>query len=95
VNIIVESFRAIGEKSGSSIRVRPLPDQGFDVNMRVECSKKMRYAFPVGQKFLVEIQVKSMLGGPDHLYSSYRNPWNPVDDQEAAKFIAKTFRIKG
>lgn len=95
MNIIVESFRAIGEKSGSLIRVRPLPDQGFDVNMRVECSKKIRYAFPVGQKFLVEIQIKSMLGGPDHLYSSYRDPWNPVDDQEAAKFIAKTFRIKG
>jgi hypothetical protein len=94
MQIIVQTFYAPGEKSRSPIRVRPLPGQGFDTNMRVECSKSMREAFPVGQKFCVWIQVKSMLGGPDHLYSSYRDPWNPVSDQEAKNYIEKNFGNK-
>jgi hypothetical protein len=95
LKIIVESFYAHGENSSSSVRVRPLAGQGFSTEMRVECSKAMRSAFPIGQKFCIYVQLKKMLNGPDHLYSSYRDPWNPVDDQEAAKFIATTFRIKG
>ena len=94
MKIIVESFYALGEKSGSSVRVRPLAGQGFSTGMRVECSKAMRDAYPVGQKFCIYVQVKNMLGGPDHLYSSYRASWNPVNDHEASEFIATTFGKK-
>ena len=94
MKIIVESFYAHGENSSSSVRVRPLAGQGFSTKMRVECSKAMRSAFPVGQKFCIYVQVKKMLGGPDHLYSSYRDSWNPVNDHEALEFIAKTFGKK-
>jgi hypothetical protein len=91
--IVVESFHAFGEKSGSPIRVRPLPGQRFSTSMRVECSKTMRNAFPVGQRFCIQVQVKSMLGGPDHLYSNYRDSWHPVTDQEVARYIVKNFGI--
>ena len=51
MEIIVETFRAPGEKSHSPVRVRPLPNQGLSTDISVECSKQMRNAFPVGQLF--------------------------------------------
>jgi hypothetical protein len=91
MKIIVESFLASSEKSGSSIRVRPISGQGFSTNMRVECSKTMRSAFPIGQKFLIYVQIKNCPGKQKHLYSNYKDPWNPISDKDAATFIAKTF----
>jgi hypothetical protein len=89
--VIVETFNAGGEKSRSPIRVRPLPDQGFSSDMRVECSREMRTAFPVGQLFCIWVKVTSRLDSPDFLYSSYRDPWNPVTKSEAEDFIKKNF----
>ena len=92
MEIIVESFIAFGEKSGSPIRIRPLPGQGFRTDIRVECSKKMRVSFPIGQKFCIKVKVTSMLNGPDFLYSNYRDTWNPVSDDEVNIFITKSFK---
>ena len=92
--VIVETFKAGGEKSGSPIRVRPLPDQGLSTDMRVECSKAMRTAYPVGQKFSIYARVIQRLDGPDFLYSNYRDEWNPISDEEAKKFIESQYRVK-
>jgi hypothetical protein len=92
MQIIVETFRAPGEKSISPIRVRPLPKQGFNKCLRVECSRTMRHAFPIGQMFCIHVKLTSRLGSPDFLYSSYRDPWNPVTKSEAEDFIKKNFR---
>ena len=94
MQIIVETFRAPGEKSISPIRVRPLPNQGLDISLRVECSRTMRHAFPVGQLFLIFVKLTSRLDSPDFLYSSYRDPWNPVTKSEAEEFIKKNFTNK-
>jgi len=89
MNVIVETFTAPGEKSRSPIRVRPYPGQGFDSDMRVECSKSMRTAYPIGQLFCLECKLVNRLDSPDFLYSSYRDAWNPVTKEEAALIIAK------
>lgn len=89
--VIVETFYAGNEKSGSPIRVRPVAGQGLSTNMRVECSKTMRNAYPVGQKFSLYARITNRLGGPDFLYSSYRDEWNPVTDDEAKKFIQEMY----
>jgi len=73
MQIIVQTFYARGENSRSPIRVRPLPGQGFSTDMRVECSKVMRTAFPVGQLFCIYTKLKSRLDSPDFLYSGYRD----------------------
>jgi hypothetical protein len=91
MQIIVETFYAPGEKSRSPIRVRPLAGQGFTTDMRVECSKEMRTAFPVGQLFCIYAKLISRLDSPDFLYSSYRDNWNPVSKDEAQAFIKKNF----
>lgn len=89
---IVETFRAYGEKSGSPIRVRPIAGQGLSISIRVECSKAMRTAYPIGQKFCISAQIKCKLGSPDFLYSSYRDKWNPISDEKAQKFINEIFK---
>jgi hypothetical protein len=91
MQIIVQTFYAPGEKSRSPIRVRPLPGQGFSSDMRVECSREMRTAYPVGQLFCIYVKVTCRLDSPDFLYSSYRDPWNPVKKPEAEDFIKKNF----
>lgn len=91
MHIVVETFLSHGETSASAIRVRPLPGQGHDVTMRVECSKAMRTAYPVGQKFLLDVSVKDGERGRC-LYASYRSArWEPLSNQEAAAYIANTF----
>ena len=94
MEIIVQSFAQHGEPSPEQRRVRPLPGQGFDVNMRVECSRAMRTAFPVGQRFRLWVQAKSREGGPVFLYSNHRDVWHPVTEDEANRFIAAAFGKK-
>ena len=89
---IVETFKADGEKSRSPIRVRPVAGQGLSTTMRVECSKSMRTAFPIGQKFCINARITQRLGSPDFLYSNYRDEWNPISDEEAQKFITEVFK---
>lgn len=62
-HVAIESFRNPGEPSSASIRARPLPGQGFDRDMRVECSSKMRNNHPVGTIFIVQAQVIDKDGG--------------------------------
>jgi len=91
MHIVVETFMSRGETSSSTIRVRPLPGQGHDVSMRVECSKTMRNTFPVGQKSLLDVLVKDGQKGKC-LYASYRSArWEPLSDQEAVAYIARNF----
>jgi hypothetical protein len=85
--VLVETFYADSEKSSSPIRVRPVAGQGLSPQMRVECSKRMRYSFPVGQKFLLEAKIVRHESGSSFLYSNYRDKWFPVDEKEAQAFI--------
>lgn len=91
MEIIVETFTPHGESSSSSRRVRPLPGQGFPVGTRVECSRKMRYDYPVGQRFRVAVTPTSREGGVTFLYSNPRGPWQAVTEAEARRFIETTF----
>ena len=93
MQIIVQTFLAQGEKSGSHVRVRPLPNQSFNTDMRVECSRKMRIAFPVGQLFCLNVKVVRRLNSPDFLYSNYRDRWKLVTKIEAEEFIKKNFSL--
>lgn len=91
MEIIVESFVQQGEPTSAPRRIRPLAGQGFDTNLRVECSRAMRTAFAPGQRFRLWVQLKSREGGPSFLYSYHGDPWHPVSDAEASKFILETF----
>ena len=82
-HVAVESFRNPGEPSSASIRARPLPGQGFDQDMRVECSSKMRNNHPVGTIFIIQAQVIDKDGGTQFLYTHYNWPYSVVSRSEA------------
>ena len=88
---IVQTHHAFGGGSNASIRVRPLPGQGLDPKMKVECSRAMRYEHPVGTKFKLTAKVTDKEGGAPFLYSRYDWPYEVVSDDEARKFIEKNF----
>ena len=74
-----ESFQNPGEPSGSSIRARPLPHQGLNINMRVECSSHMRKNHPLGTVFIVQAQIIDKEGGRQFLYTHYNWPYEVVE----------------
>jgi hypothetical protein len=55
--------------------------------MKVECSSKMRYAHPVGTKFIVYAKVTDREGGTPFLYTSWQWGYRTVSDAEAKEFL--------
>ena len=86
-NVVVETYRAIGEASRHEIRVRPLPGQGYPADMHVECSRPMRERHPVGTKFKIQATLKSKEDGPEFLYSHYNWDYEVLNDKEAKRII--------
>jgi hypothetical protein len=86
-SILIETFRNPGEPSGASIRARPLPGQGLNTNMRVECSSKMRNNYPVGTVFIVKAQVIDKEGGTTFLYTHFNWEYSVVSRSEAEERI--------
>lgn len=87
MQVVVETFLNLGEPSSSTRRVRVVAGQGYDSDIRVECSKSMRYAHRLGQKFLLDVKWKIIPGAADCLYSNHRDLWHPLTDEEAKAII--------
>jgi hypothetical protein len=84
--IVIETYSVTWGDSTDAPPARPLPGQGFDTNLNVECSKAMRRNHPIGTKFLVEAKLTEGYGTP-FLYSSYRWSWKIVTNAEALEYI--------
>ena len=52
--IVIETYSGAREGSTGAPPARPLPGQGLDTNLKVECSGSMRRNHPIGTKFLIE-----------------------------------------
>jgi hypothetical protein len=62
--VTVETFLNPGEPSDAHYRVRPVEGQPFPVTMRVQCSRALRQAFPLGSKFRLPVElVENKTGG--------------------------------
>ena len=61
-DVIVETFIASGEHSNSELRVRPIPSEGFDPDIRVQWSRKIRNQHPVGTKFKIYLFLRKVRG---------------------------------
>ena len=78
MDIIVETFLNAGEPSAASYRVRPVPGQAFPVSMRVQCSKAMRHAHPLGTKFKISVNVIQREQGGNFLREVGKSLWEVV-----------------
>ena len=86
--IIVETFSTT-DTSGrhGPVHVRPLPGQGLDPGMMVECSKSLSRDYPVGTLFRIRAKVTDRQGGTPFLYSNHRWPAPTVTALEAKDHI--------
>lgn len=92
--VAIETYRSPGEPSSAAVRARPLPGQGLSVDIKVECSKRMRTEYPVGTVFLVRAQVTDREGGSPFLYTSWQWPYEIVARDEAQRRIAQGKLVK-
>ena len=93
MEIVVETYKNVGENSSAGVRVRPLPGQGLPTDLRVSCSKAFRQQFPIGQLFLVPVMLKHTLGQESCLYVSYRRPdlMQPITRAQAREYMKRQF----
>lgn len=92
MQIVAETFLNQGEPSTATRRVRPVAGQGYSSGLRIECSKAMRIAFPLGQKFLLDVQWKYFGTGAECLYANYRDKWHPLTDRQARQVLQSSVR---
>ncbi len=85
--VAVETYHNKGEASSAQIRARPLPGQGFPVDMKVEFSRRMRELHPVGTVFIIQATVVDR-GASSFLYSSYQWRCKVIARSEAVELIA-------
>jgi len=87
--LVIESFVNPGEPSNLAIRCRPLPGQGMNTKMRVECSSRMRQNYPIGTCFLIKAKIVEMQGGSTFLYTHYNWSYKVITRKEAQEKINK------
>jgi len=88
-DVVIETYYGRGTTSSQGIRARPLPGQGLDISMNVECSSRMRKTYPIGTKFLINAKVADREGGTPFLYCHYNSYYEVLSDKQAKEFIAR------
>lgn len=78
--VIVETFLNPGEPSNAQFRVRPVEGQAFPSSMRVQCSRAMRHALPLGSKFRLAVELVENQTGGKFLREVGKETWIPVTD---------------
>jgi hypothetical protein len=73
--VVVETFLNPGEPSDAMYRVRPAAGESFPSSMRVQCSRAMRHAFPLGTKFRFEVELVENNTGGKFLREVGKEPW--------------------
>lgn len=76
--VVVETFLNPGEPSDAQYRVRPVDGQSFPRTMRVQCSRAMRQAFPVGSHFRLPVQLVENKTGGKFLREVGKETWRPI-----------------
>ena len=79
--VVIETYLGATTHASSGLRARPVPGQGYPLDMHVECSMAMRRSQPVGTRFLIQARVKAKDGRPC-LYCYYGNDSKVLTDEE-------------
>lgn len=85
--VVIQTYVARGERSPRSIRARPVPGQGLDPTMNVECSESMRNRFPPGTFLLVQAKVTNREGSPPFLYTYHGWKYEVLSKAQVDKLV--------
>ncbi|MGO4376766.1 hypothetical protein [Pseudoduganella sp. RAF53_2] len=89
-DVAVESFI----DHDGQVRVRPLNDQAYSSELRVQCPRALREDYPVGTQFLVSAKLTDRMGGEQYLYVYHGDPFKVLSQQQAGTFLADRRRIR-
>lgn len=87
-HFFIETVPYYGGGSRHNVRARPLPGQGVDTSVFVECCSAMRTSHPVGSVFRITGKLTDREGGTPFLYTSYRWAYTVVSRETAEAEIA-------
>lgn len=73
--VTVETFLNPGEPSDAQYRVRPIEGQVFPTSMRMQCSRGLRKAFPLGTRFLLPVELVENKTGAKFLREVGKETW--------------------
>lgn len=76
--VVVETFLNPGEPSDAQYRVQPINGQPFPSTMRVQCSRAMRQAFPLGSQIRLPVELVENKTGGRFLREVGKAPWERV-----------------
>ncbi|VVE46899.1 hypothetical protein PAN31108_04464 [Pandoraea anhela] len=86
MEINVETYVPSGEPSSAGLRVRPIPGQGVDPKLKVECSRSVRQQYPVGSLFRLSVKLTDR-EGTQFLYAHYAAPFQHASREESERII--------
>jgi hypothetical protein len=85
--VTVETFLNPGEPSDAQYRVRPIEGQVFPTSMRVQCSRALRKAFPLGTRFRLPVELVENKTGAKFLREVGKETWvRVIEAQILEKF---------
>jgi hypothetical protein len=76
--IVVETYSARAAGSKFEVRLRPVEGQMFPQDMKVQWSRKLRDAHPVGTRFRIWVKESDIKGGTAFLQSPWQWPYEVV-----------------
>ncbi len=85
--LLIESVASEPGSDRSGVHMRPVPGQGVDPALFVECLREMRDDFKLGTKFLVRAKYSHKEGGKLFLKAPYAWGYTQVSAEAAARFI--------
>ena len=86
--VAVERCPNLGS-SNASVRVRPLPGQGLDCSMYVECSRSMRNRLTDKTVAVIQAKLTSRESGTPFLYSYFGDSYEIISREEAVDRISR------
>jgi hypothetical protein len=70
-----------------AVCIRPMAGQAFAPTMKVQCSRALREAYPVGTRFLLNAKMTDRQGGPHFLYAWHGDPVHVLTAAAARRFL--------
>ena len=93
--VAVEAKPRLTGGSNASLRVHPLPGQGFDSSMNVECGRVARREATNGNVIILWAKETNREDGPPFLYSYFGWSHTKIKKAEAVEMIKKGLLGRG
>lgn len=85
--VAVEAIERVGGGSNAKYRVHPLPGQGYDISMNVECGRAARKDATGGNVIVIWAEETNREDGTPFLYSYHGWAYDILPKSEAEKLI--------